>query len=231
MRIASLNCCVCIDQSPCPNGGYRNKYTCACVTPTPTPTPTPSSCSPGSGILALCYGSGGSWVYPPDGCYCDTTIEKSPVLVDTSGDGFTLTDAEDGVRFDLDGVNGAIDNGSELFGNFTPQPPATNPNGFLALAEYDKPEKGGNNDGVIDAGDIIFSALRLWQDSNHNGVSEAGELKTLASLGVARLDLDYKESQRTDEYGNRFRYRAKVRDARGAQVGRWAWDVFLVSAP
>jgi hypothetical protein len=35
----------------------------------------------------------------------------------------------------------------------------------------------------------------------------------------------YVTSRRVDEFGNQFKYRAKVRDA---QLGRWAWDVFLV---
>jgi hypothetical protein len=241
----------------CPDGMYpQNGMCCSGNGGDCTTTTARTSLEPSASLVALPPddgGCGGTCVWDPETNSC-----ASPILLDTSGDGFHLTDAAGGVSFDLDSDgtpeqlawtregtddawlaldrngNGAIESGRELFGNYTPQPapPAgAERNGFLALAVYDRADNGGNADGKMDAGDAIYSRLRLWRDTNHNGASEAGELHTLASQGVASLSLAYKESKRTDEHGNGFRYRAKVDDVKGARVTRWAWDVFLVKAP
>ncbi|HKY28323.1 MAG TPA: hypothetical protein VJM12_10340 [Pyrinomonadaceae bacterium] len=183
-------------------------------------------------------------------CQC----EYSPILIDVNGTGIDLTDVGNGVRFDMnaDGNSemlswtsggsddawlaldrngdGQINDGKELFGNFTPQPaaPSNERNGFRALAEYDKLSNGGNADGVIDTRDAIFVSLRLWQDLNHNGVSELSELQLMQDLGIVSISLDYREAGRTDQYGNRFRFRGKVEGIYRSSIGRWAWDVYLL---
>jgi hypothetical protein len=84
---------------------------------------------------------------------------------------------------------------------------------------------------LITKADAGFVLLRLWQDANHNGVSEINELRTLKQLGLKSIDCDYRRAGRRDQYGNVFRYRAKVKDTHEAQLGRWAYDIFLVAEP
>ena len=221
-----------------------------CPSPTPTPTPTPvasgGGCSPTQAWKCVSLDGG-----TPNPVTCECETQESPILIDVKGDGFELTDAEGGVDFDInpDGnperiawtaagsddawlfldrnEDGIVGNGTELFGNFTVQPHSADPNGFVALSLYDWPLNGGNGDGVIDGLDAVFSELRLWQDANHNGVSEPNELSTLLALNVRAISLDYKESRRTDRHGNVFQFRAKIFEVGGGHLGRWAYDVFL----
>ena len=186
----------------------------------------------------------------PSLCAC---VSKTPIILDTVGNGFNLTNQANGVKFTLGALgppqqtawtaagsddaflvldrngNGTIDNGTELFGSVTPQPPSSKPNGFAALAVFDEAANGGNGDGVIDEHDSIFSSLRLWRDLNHDGVSTPDELFTLPSLGVLSISLDYTLSLRRDDNGNIFRYRARVNLGERDQVGVWAYDVFFAN--
>ena len=185
-----------------------------------------------------------------------TCGDTSPIIIDLSGKGFYLTSAANGVLFDIAATghelqiswiasgadnaflvldrdhDGLILNGRELFGTVTPQPLSRHPNGFLALAEYDKPENGGNGDGIIDARDAIWPQLRLWVDANHDGISQPAELHRLDEMGVFNISLEFRELRKRDEFGNVFHFRARVNQGVNKEddpVGRTAYDVFFVT--
>lgn len=78
--------------------------------------------------------------------------------------------------------------------------------GFAALAKYDD-----NKDQMITAEDVVFSELRLWKDSNHDGRIQENELSTLSEMKILALDLRYETQYReTDAYGNQSRYKSVV---------------------
>jgi hypothetical protein len=184
------------------------------------------------------------------GCY-------SPILINVSGGGYHLTSAADGVLFDLDADghlnrtawtrdsgdaflcrdlngNGTIDNGRELFGNYTVLANGNRAiNGYQALATFDKVESGGNGNGWIDPEDSVWDSLLLWTDSNHDGVSQSDELASLNDAHVLRIDAHYIESPRQDQYGNLFRFRGQciLAGPNGSQHPRVTYDVFFVTAP
>ncbi|WP_283195045.1 DUF5801 repeats-in-toxin domain-containing protein [Rhizobium sp. AN80A] len=128
-----------------------------------------------------------------------------PIILDLDRNGVALTTLDNGVSFDInadgiqdkiawtagtDGIlaydvdgNGKIENGTEIFspkfagGSYA--------DGLQALATLDS-----NQDGKIDANDEAFAKLSIWQDLNHNGISDAGELSSLADHQIASLSLD-----------------------------------------
>ena len=135
-----------------------------------------------------------------------TAIRRDPLTIDLDGDGIESSGLST-VMFDQtghgvktvtgwikpdDGLlvldrngNGTIDNGLELFGDSTRMSNGQlAKNGFEALADLDT-----NHDGVIDANDAQFANLRIWQDLNQDGISQANELFTLTEKGILSLNV------------------------------------------
>ncbi len=159
--------------------------------------------------------------------------EAEPLVLDLNGNGIELTDIRkgEGVSFDItgDGVqeqvswvspgdgmlvydrngNSIIDNGRELFGD---QHGAEN--GFEELAKFDT-----NSDDTIDETDAVYTKLKIWQDLNQNGFSEAGELKPLEEYGIASIDLKEDNSHEVIA-GNRVEgYSTYRTDSESGKVG------------
>lgn len=158
--------------------------------------------------------------YDPSIIFEESEATLSPMSIDLNGDGVTSQSIEEEIFFDHDNngmaentgwispddgllvldrnSDGLINNGSELFGNNTQLTDGTNAdNGYEALAELDS-----NGDGIIDRNDTAFNELRVWQDSNSDGVSQQEELLTLEEAGVVSIDTGYESVNIDDGDGN-----------------------------
>ncbi len=170
----------------------------------------------------------------------DVVCLGSPLLLDLANDGVELSPVSAGVSFDLTGAgaqrtawvrgaddallaldrngNGAIDGGAELFGEGTRLGQGRKAaDGFEALAALDRPELGGNGNGLVDPADFLFDQLVLWRDADHDGRSAPGELVSLAREGIVGLELrGISSGTVVDRHGNDLSLRARYLRAEGS---------------
>ena len=135
----------------------------------------------------------------------------SPILFDHDADGVKtgtgwLKGDDAWLALDRDG-NGSIDSGRELFGvdtlitvteSLQPDGPLQTVtrnarSGFEALRMLDTGNgtagSAGYGDGVFDARDAQFANVKLWRDLNQDGISQSGELLSLADMGIKSMAL------------------------------------------
>jgi hypothetical protein len=179
----------------------------------------------------------------------------SPIIFDLGDRGYDLTSVDAGVQFDIDAdgaleqvawtargsddaflaldrnSNGQIDDGNELFGNFTKLANGkTSAHGYIPLAEIDLDANGGNGNGYVDSADRDFATLRLWTDRDHNGRASSAELIRLGARGIYAISLDADESDVVDEHGNHLAYVSPAYAMRGFRIERIrTTDVFFRS--
>jgi Ca2+-binding RTX toxin-like protein len=154
------------------------------------------------------------------------SFHGSTVTFDMDSDGVRDTTgwvgSDDGLlALDRDG-NGTIDHISEIsfVGDLTGAV-----SDLEGLSAFDT-----DGSGSLDAGDARYGEFRVWRDANQDGVSQAGELRTLAEAGVQAVDLSFERTGAEPTASDNVVYAtAQWRDAAGAAhaVG----DVFFAYDP
>ncbi|QUJ77243.1 hypothetical protein KDD17_04285 [Sulfitobacter albidus] len=124
---------------------------------------------------------------------------NDPLVIDLDGDGIETSAIGDlEVYFDLDGDffaerTGWLDaddgflaldrNGDGLISDITELFGGPGLSGFAELRDYDD-----NDDGVITVEDAIWADLTIWRDFDQDAQTDAGELSSLDSNGITRID-------------------------------------------
>jgi hypothetical protein len=132
-----------------------------------------------------------------------------PISLDLSGNGRidTVSNSSSNITFDWDdsgyqkqvewlntqdaflaldrNLDGRIDTGSELFSN---SKLADSVKGTRSLNWVD-----ADANGLINANDPVYNALRVWRDLNGNGIADTGsgsqELQSLSGVGISQLSI------------------------------------------
>jgi hypothetical protein len=100
----------------------------------------------------------------------------------------------------------------------------------VGLAQYDSRQLGGNDDGRISEADAIWPQLRVWIDTNADGVSTRNEMRTLRNAGLTSLDTIPRIRKYVDAAGNVIPYWAWA--AQAARPGRALMvDVYFLVLP
>ncbi|NBB59857.1 hypothetical protein GVN18_11290 [Pseudomonas sp. ODNR1LW] len=165
-------------------------------------------------------------------------LMRDPIFIDLDGDGVEMDDVDHGIaRFDFDG-DGFVDSSSwvtsddavlfvdmnndlkitdsrevafrELFGGATD---------LSTLATLDE-----NQDGKISSEDSIYKILRLWHDSNGDGIQDQGEVGTLEMFGLVSISVGL-NGDAFDIAGARVQNTTTVQWTSGHRTD--AWDVAL----
>jgi len=177
--------------------------------------------------------------------YAEWYNQASPIILDLDGKGVRTTSLSNGVVFDFAGNgnavqsawsdpscgflvrdlngNGQIDNGSEMFGDYTILKNGEQAkNGFIALAELDL-----NGDGEVDRDEAEAAGIRIWRDANTNGIVDAGEMLTFEQAGVLSVQTRYVNSREVDENGNMYRWHGTFIRSDGRRAA--AVDVLFIT--
>jgi hypothetical protein len=173
---------------------------------------------------------------------CDSRVSPLIVSMNSESRGIKLTSPLDGIQFDILGDNsfprahdkkqiswltdedqeyyfivlpnkqGRVLGIDEMFGDNTRGPDGKfAANGYAALAKYDD-----DRDAKITEDDEVFSELRLWKDSNRDGIADPNELYTLQEKNLTVIDLHYdKRYKETDQYGNQTLMKSVVKTEDG----------------
>jgi hypothetical protein len=126
----------------------------------------------------------------------DGAISYSHVVMDVNGDGVmdrtAWAGAQDGVLVWDKFADGQVHNSSQYA--FTQYGGNTDLQGLAAAFDTER-------DGKFNAQDAKFGEFMVWQDANQNGVSDAGEMHTLADLGLTEIKLTSDNVLRTPADG------------------------------